>query len=127
MTQLRHISWEEFHTYARELADIVASKDKKYFYVYAAEQEAVSLAQIVAQRIGAKVLGAGQETLIKDYWSGALKVALDNDRACDACIVFYENDRWGAEHTKIESYVIEEYEDADTHKRTRYTWPWENK
>lgn len=127
MTQLRHVSWEEFHTYARELGDRVNAGSKKYYYVYPAEQDAAGLAQIVAQRIGAKVLGTGQETLIKDYWPGALKVTLNNDKPCDACLVFYENDRYGGEHTPVEYYVIEEIEDADTHKRTFYTWPWMNK
>ena len=127
MTQIKHISWQEFHTYARELGDKIAEKDTKYFYVYATSDDAAALAQIVAQRIGAKLLGTGQETLIKDYWPSACKVALNNDTLCDACLVFYENDRWGGEHSRINEYVIEEIEDADTHVRTRYTWPWENK
>lgn len=121
VTSSKNVSWQEFANMADELVERVEMRETPYKYVYPVSQGAIALAQLVAQSIDAEV------TTNQQYYGQALKVALTNDRAADACLVFYETDKYGGINIKPMFYVNSETVEQDTQRRTEYIWPWNNR
>lgn len=124
MTSNVSVSWQEFDSWVRELADKLP-EDK---WIWPRSYEDMIAATLLARYTNNHMIHCEDDYMAEMKESKVVKFSLTNDVNCDAALIKYDYDsrlKSTPEYFVIEQPVdVEETNSGQETYRTHYNWPW---